>query len=158
MVDGTGRLLRASRTENRDLYWALSGGGGGTYGVVWSLTSKAHKDVPVSAVNLTFTNQGISADTYYAGIAAYHASVAPIVDAGAMSISIVTNTSFYISPLTAPGIPKAQLTELLQPFLHKLQDLRINFTLTIRQFLGYLSEFDAMQLHSQVGTSQSVGA
>lgn len=36
VVDGTGKLLRASRAENSDLFWALSGGGGGTYGVVWS--------------------------------------------------------------------------------------------------------------------------
>lgn len=58
VIDGRGRFLRASRTENTDLYWALSGGGGGTYGVVWSLTSKAHQDIPVSVVNLTFTNEG----------------------------------------------------------------------------------------------------
>lgn len=34
VVNGTGKLLRASRIENSDLFWALSGGGGGTYGVV----------------------------------------------------------------------------------------------------------------------------
>ena len=34
VVDGTGTFRRANRYENADLYWALSGGGGGTYGVV----------------------------------------------------------------------------------------------------------------------------
>jgi hypothetical protein len=43
---------KASRVENSDLFWALSGGGGGTYGVVMSLTSKAHYDIPVSGANL----------------------------------------------------------------------------------------------------------
>lgn len=157
VVDGTGRLLRASRTENPDLYWALSGGGGGTYGVVWSLTARAHGDIPVSAANLTFTSQGISPETYYAAIAAYHASLAPIVDAGAMSVSSFTNTTFTMSPLTAPGVPKAQLVKLLQPFLHKLRDLGINFTLTVRQFSGYLPEFNAMQFHTQVGLAQYGG-
>ena len=34
VVDGTGTFLRANRLENSDMFWALSGGGGGTYGVV----------------------------------------------------------------------------------------------------------------------------
>lgn len=41
VIDGNGQLLTASRTQNSDLYWALSGGGGGTYAVVYSLTAKA---------------------------------------------------------------------------------------------------------------------
>lgn len=157
VVDGTGKIRQASRTENTDLYWALSGGGGGTYGVVWSLIVKAHKDIPVSAANLTFSNEGITADTFYAGVAAYHASLAPIVDAGAMSISMVTNTSFLISPVTAPGIPKAQLKKLLEPLLSKFRKLGIKYTLTVRQFPGYLPEFTEMQFHIQVGTAQYGG-
>ena len=42
VVTADGELITASPAENSDLYWALSGGGGGTYGVVLSLTSKAH--------------------------------------------------------------------------------------------------------------------
>jgi FAD/FMN-containing dehydrogenase len=34
VVDGTGRLMTATRDKNPDMFWALSGGGGGTYGVV----------------------------------------------------------------------------------------------------------------------------
>ncbi|KAF5873341.1 putative fad binding domain protein [Botrytis fragariae] len=34
VVTGNGDFLIASPTENKDLYWALSGGGGGSYGVV----------------------------------------------------------------------------------------------------------------------------
>lgn len=57
VVTGTGEMLTANRYNNSDLYWALSGGGGGTYGVTTSLTAKAHADIPVSGVNLTFTSQ-----------------------------------------------------------------------------------------------------
>ena len=153
VVDGRGQFLRASRTENPELYWALSGGGGGTYGVVWSLTAKAHEDIPISAANLTFTNQGISAETFYAAVGAYHESLAPIVDAGAMSLGVLTSTSFAISPLTAPGISKAQLAQPLQPYLTKLRDLGVNHTFTLREFSGYLPEFTAMALHTDVGPS-----
>lgn len=157
VIDSRGRFLRASRTENPDLYWALSGGGGGTYGVVWSLTSKAHKDTPVSAANLTFTNEGISAEKFYAAVGAYHESLAPIVDAGAMSVSYFTNTSFQITPMTAPGISEAQLAQLLRPFLTKLRDLGIKYSFTLRQFSGYLPAFTAMQGFLDIGTAQFGG-
>lgn len=157
VIDGRGQFLRASRTENQDLYWALSGGGGGTYGVVWSLTSKVHEDIPVSAANLTFTNQGVSAERFYAAVGAYHESLASIVDAGVMSVAFYTNTSFAISPMTAPGVSKAQLAQLLQPYLTKLWDLGVEYSFTLRQFSGYLPAFTAMQPAIEVGTAQYGG-
>ncbi len=156
VVVGTGNLLRASRTKNSDLFWALSGGGGGTYGVVWSLTSKAHTDIPVSGANITFTDKGMSQDTYWAGVAAYHALLPPLVDAGAMSTSLFTNSSFAVA-FTAPGISKEQLTKLLHPVFTKLQKLGIKLTSNIVQFPGYLTEYTAMQSAVQVGVAQLGG-
>jgi len=46
MVTANGELVRASATENEDLYWALRGGGG-NFGVVTSFELKLH---PVSTV------------------------------------------------------------------------------------------------------------
>ncbi|MCJ1430458.1 hypothetical protein MMC29_008376 [Sticta canariensis] len=157
VIDSCGRFLRASRTENSDLYWALSGGGGGTYGVVWSLTSKVHKDIPVSSANLTFTNEGISAEIYYAAVSAYHETLPSLVDAGAMSISSFNGTSFTIWPITAPGISKEQLAQLLRPYLAKLRDLGIKYTFSLLQFSGYLPQFTAMQIPIRVGTDQYGG-
>ncbi len=157
VVDGTGTYHKASRTEDPDLFWALSGGGGGTYGVVMSMTCKAHEDIPVAGANLTFTNEGISQDTYYEAVSAYHASLPAIVDAGAMSVSFFTNTSFAIMRLTGPGVTASDLRQLLMPFLEKLEQLRIKNTLVVRQFPGYLEEFTAMQFPVQVGFSQIGG-
>jgi FAD/FMN-containing dehydrogenase len=38
LVDGDGRVLRVASDENPDLYWALRGAGGGSFGVVTRLT------------------------------------------------------------------------------------------------------------------------
>lgn len=38
LVDGKGRTLQASASENPDLYWALRGGGGGNFGIATSFT------------------------------------------------------------------------------------------------------------------------
>jgi FAD binding domain len=157
VIDGTGTFRTASRDSNLDLYWALSGGGGGTYGVVWSLTAKAHKDIPVSGANLTFTNEGISQDTYYEAVKAYHASLPSIVDAGAMSVWYFSNASFSISPLTGPGISEEDLVGLLKPFTDTLDRLGIPFDMVSKQFPGYLEEFNEMQGPIQVGIAQYGG-
>jgi FAD/FMN-containing dehydrogenase len=87
VVTGTGEHLVANREKNTDLYWALSGGGGGTYGVVLSLTSKAHQDTPTAGANLTFAaSESVSQDAYYEAINTFHASLAKSADAGVMSV------------------------------------------------------------------------
>jgi FAD/FMN-containing dehydrogenase len=56
VVTATGEHLIASPSQNADLYRALSGGGGGTYGVIASLAVKAQPDLMSSGANLTFTS------------------------------------------------------------------------------------------------------
>ncbi|PCG97577.1 FAD-binding, type 2 [Penicillium occitanis (nom. inval.)] len=157
VIDGTGEFRVANREQNSDLYWALSGGGGSTYGVVWSMTSKAHASTPVSGLNLTFTNEGISQDTYYKAVGIYHANLASIVDAGAMSVWYFTNTSFAISPITAPNIPLAELINLAKPFTDALTELGIKYTTYSQQFDTYLDEYTGMQGAIEVGIAQYGG-
>jgi FAD/FMN-containing dehydrogenase len=42
VVTADGRILTANSVENTDLFWALKGGGGGTFGVITKLTLKTH--------------------------------------------------------------------------------------------------------------------
>ena len=42
IVTADGTLLTANECENTDLFWALRGGGGGTYGIVTRMVHKAH--------------------------------------------------------------------------------------------------------------------
>ncbi|KAL2811443.1 hypothetical protein BJX63DRAFT_399278 [Aspergillus granulosus] len=158
VIDGKGKFITATRDNKySDLFWALSGGGGGTYGVVWSMTSKAHPGTPVSGLNLTFTNAGISQDTFYDAVTLYHATLPSLVDAGAMSVWYFTNTSFFISPLTGPNIPASKLEQLLKPFTDGLTKLGITYSLYAKDFRSYLAQFTAMQGAIEISTAQYGG-
>lgn len=158
VIDGRGNFVTARRdNEYKDLYFALSGGGGGTYGVVWSMTSKAHTGHATSGLNLTFTNANISQDTYYEAVKLYQEKLPAIVDAGAMSVWYFTNASFSISPLTGPNIPVAELNALVKPFTDGLKKLGIKYQIYSQQFDSYLEEFEGMQAPIQVGIAQYGG-
>lgn len=158
VVTGDGKLLTASPTQNSDLYWALSGGGGGTYGIVYSMTAKAHIDIPVSGANLTFSSAGLSEKTFDAAVTAWHANLPKIVDAGAMTVYYVSKEAFTLAPFTGPGISALQARELLQPFLDTLNNLGIDYNMTGPiDFSSYLDEFNTFQLPIEVGTAQYGG-
>ena len=43
IVLSEGKIVKCSKNDYSDLFWALSGGGGGSFGVITDLTFKAHK-------------------------------------------------------------------------------------------------------------------
>lgn len=148
VIDGQGRLLRAKPdNEYADLYWALSGGGGGTYGVVWSMTVKAHPAVPVSGFNLTFDttkNKDLSTKTFDHIVELYNQLQPSLVDAGIMSLLFLDNKSFSLMPVTAPNIPVAKLVHMMKPLTNALQKEGVHYTSSARQFDTYLGLFHNM--------------
>jgi hypothetical protein len=52
-VTSTGEYLTVNSHSHPDLYWALRGGGGGTYGIVTSVTYRTHPSVPLTGVFFT---------------------------------------------------------------------------------------------------------
>src|SRR2546430_9728058 len=42
VVTADGKLVVANMCQNQDLFWALRGGGGGTFGVVTKMTLRTH--------------------------------------------------------------------------------------------------------------------
>ena len=151
VVTGTGEYLIASPSQNADLYWALSGGGGGTYGVVASLTVKAHPDLMTSAANLTFTNVGISPDSYWSVVETFHESLPSIVDTGTVAVFVLTNESFTVMPMQGPGVPKAQLQQLLNATLTKLDQEKIQYSKLNAPLTSCTPETDILMSDFNIG-------
>ena len=49
VVTPTGEYLTVNDYQYSDLFWALRGGGGGTYGVVTSITYRTYESLPVAS-------------------------------------------------------------------------------------------------------------
>ncbi|KAH8589398.1 hypothetical protein B0O99DRAFT_636793 [Bisporella sp. PMI_857] len=83
VVLASGRVVTASACQNPELYTAIRGGGGGTYGIVVSTTIKAHPQSPVVAQDLSFyprSNADISA--FFQALTTLYASFPEISEAG----------------------------------------------------------------------------
>jgi hypothetical protein len=112
-----GRLVVASPFQNSDLYWALSGGGGGTYGVVISMTSKAYPELQTVSGNLSFSDTGISRTTFFAGVEMFTSLLPSIGDAGGASVWWLTNNSMSTTPTTIPRGTEALYNALFDPLI-----------------------------------------
>ncbi|KAL8996990.1 MAG: hypothetical protein Q9169_003641 [Polycauliona sp. 2 TL-2023] len=143
VVTASGQYLVASPSQNADLFWALSGGGGGTYAVVASLTVKAHPEMMTSAANLTFTSGERGPDSFWNAVRVFHEDIPTIVDAGAYAAFLLSGESFVLMPVQAPGMPKAQLQRLLNRTLRTLEEEGIEYDFNIGEFPTFYESYQS---------------
>lgn len=143
VVTAQGQHLVATPKQNQDLYWALSGGGPGTYGVVVSLTVRTHVSGIFGGASLGFASAGISNDTFWAAITYWQSLQASLVDAGTSTIAIVLTSGFQLAPFTAPGATANQTAKLLEPFTNYLTAHNITYSLSITSlpFLDHYKKY-----------------
>ncbi|EEQ33996.1 hypothetical protein McanMca71_002816 [Microsporum canis] len=82
LVTASAKFVTANEYQNPDLFWALRGGGGGTFGVVTSVTLRTFKDVPtiVSQVNITMGSR--ANESYWTAVEKFQAYLPTLSDAG----------------------------------------------------------------------------
>nr|UYO77178.1 FAD-dependent isoamyl alcohol oxidase [Trichoderma calamagrostidis] len=119
-----GRHLIATPTQNADLYWALSGGGGGTFAVVLSMTARLHVDGIVGGTVFSFNDSAVGNDAYWEAVGAFHALLPAFLDTGnSFTYSIGKNSLTAYG--TMPGANLADIDYLLEPFLADLKHRNI---------------------------------
>ncbi|KAK2741400.1 hypothetical protein FQN55_008316 [Onygenales sp. PD_40] len=126
-----GRFVTASETKNPDLFWALRGGGGSTYGVVTSMTLKAHPDMEVTSIGFTFSSGGnVTKEAFWKGIRYYFDYFIPFTDAGVYGYFFVMPSGeefiFMMQPFFAPQMSLADTEAIKAPWLTQLADLGIS--------------------------------
>ncbi|CAK7230585.1 hypothetical protein SCUCBS95973_007625 [Sporothrix curviconia] len=147
----SGQFVTASATSNPDLFWALRGGGGSTFGVVTSVTVKAYPKMQVSVATFNFISGGnVTADLFWQGISAYMSYLPTFTDAGTYSyfdiIQVAPGTYYFaMAPFFAPKLSQAQLEALVAPLLADLAALGI--PVNALTFANYDNFYDAWNLN-----------
>ncbi|EFY84258.1 FAD binding domain-containing protein [Metarhizium acridum CQMa 102] len=102
VVTPGGEILTVNEDRNADLFWALRGGGGSTFGVITSITLKAHPSPRMFAISFMALIQPNS--TNYSDIVTYLVSQVPsLMDAGLSGYSFV---GYQLpKPVPIPGLP-----------------------------------------------------
>ncbi|KAL5113209.1 hypothetical protein ACEQ8H_008916 [Pleosporales sp. CAS-2024a] len=136
VVTADGRLVTASRTSAQysDLFWALSGSGAGNYGVVISMTVRAHPEAITSGANFTIADPRLN---YSAIHRAWHAALPAIVDSG-IQVTYYT-TANILGALTITGYNRTQsdLQRALRPFIQSVALMNYTVTPDYAQFASY---------------------
>ena len=128
VITANGRVVTASPSENRDLFWALRGGGAGSFGIVWSLTTKAFPQIPVSAATLTFTMGNHTEDDFFKAIKVYHSIIPNITSAGAYTYTYYYAAGgFTLYPLFGANLTIPQIRAILAPFVDALDSLGFSY-------------------------------
>lgn len=126
VVTANGSVVTATASKNADLYWALSGGGGGTYGVVVEMTVRAHQSAKVGGAAMQLLAASTTPDKFAAVVTKFHELLPAMIDNGAMVVYLVSSQYLVIKPLTVWNSTSAYVQEtVLKPFVSALADLGI---------------------------------
>lgn len=128
VVTADGRFVTATNTSHPDLFWALRGGGGGTYGVVTSVVVRVHPQTYATTSEYTLTTD--SEETYFEMLEFFFGQFVEWTDAGTYSFFSTGRFggtySLSMSPFFAPNYTVDEFEELMEPWYEKLEDLGIS--------------------------------
>jgi len=141
VITADGKHLVATPSENSDLYWALTGGGPGTFAVVLSMTTKIFKDGPVGSGILMF-NMTSDPANYWGAIEDLWAYMPTYVDSGPNTWDFaLTPQGFQALAITVLDQNSTVVEKLLQPFFEILTTRGIKYSWTPTNSANYLAYF-----------------
>ncbi|KZT64785.1 FAD-binding domain-containing protein [Daedalea quercina L-15889] len=121
--------VTVNAVQNTDLFWAMRGGGGPSFGVTTSVTYKTHPNLPITGA---FYEASVNSTDAYLELlelwVSYHNRVA---DAGwAGSWPFVADTGLYLTLITLGAPPNQTANETLQGFFDESAEIPgVNVTL-----------------------------
>ena len=140
VVTPEGKHLIATPEKNTDLYWAISGGGGGTYGVVLSVIVKLFPDGPAAGGQLMVQNENSDAiwelaRTWFSHLPAHMTNTRNLIHFG------VAKNLFWIFAFVMADQDTTAIDNLLNSFLPELDRLKLPYEFTPVNYTNYLDNY-----------------
>jgi FAD/FMN-containing dehydrogenase len=134
VMTADGKVLKATPEKHSDLFWALCGGGGGTWGAVLSMTVKAHPTKQTSAASLMLPITPDNVENVWTFVERFLGDLGRVVDTGVMVIWVAIPNLFMIAPAMAPGFTSTELDAVFQTTIDTLQSLDLQYQYTSQQY------------------------
>ncbi|KAI7783097.1 FAD-linked oxidoreductase YvdP [Diaporthe eres] len=142
-----GSFVSADAKTNPELFFALRGGGGSTWGIVTSLVIRAYEDTTISTLTYTF-GSGVDEEAFWTGIDALWQQFTTWPGAGIWSYfsfacEDVVNCTFSMAPQVAPGLSKSELEDHNAALFANLSSLGISVDdVSYNEYSGFMEMFD----------------
>ncbi|KAF2269519.1 FAD-binding domain-containing protein [Lojkania enalia] len=152
IVTPDGSLRTVNPCFNSDLFWAIRGGGGGTFGVITSVTMRAHPTPKASRHELLLSSLNASDESSFWNIVADVMSEFPRLKKGGMQ-----GYAIILPPASIPSWtmtwafqvydkPTGYIQTLIEPLLEKLNRINgtsILYTSSVQDYSNYFAMWDS---------------
>ena len=139
VVTANGQFVCASPSSKySDLFWALSGGGAGNYGVVVSVTLKAHPDAMIGGASFDIAQPGLN---YTAIIDAWHVTLVHVTEARMQATYSSVSEDFTVLSITGYNKKQADFEKVLEPFIKFMATMNYTLKPTYTSFNSYSDHF-----------------
>ncbi|KAI1453540.1 FAD-binding domain-containing protein [Annulohypoxylon moriforme] len=160
IVTPTGDLITASSCLNSDILWAIRGGGGGTFGVIVSMTVKAYPTPSLTYLGLNVVaKNGTSGETWWKLIAQLHGVFSDVQKQGMTGYYVIggppsSSTLTLACSLFLWNKSNSTVEEISSPIRRFLSaaNSTVDYSLTR---LPYTSVFEVAKLYPSSGGSPS---
>ncbi|PKY03432.1 putative isoamyl alcohol oxidase [Aspergillus campestris IBT 28561] len=123
LVTADGAHVVATPTQKPDLYWALSGGSPGSFGVVLSATVRAFPNEITANAAFSFgVREAGGVESYWKAVHTFHHQLKPLLDQGIVAEYVLANETLAVTGVLAPGHTRASLLLSLQPLMAALAE------------------------------------
>ncbi|KAI0329054.1 FAD-binding domain-containing protein [Cubamyces sp. BRFM 1775] len=130
LVTSTGAHIIANEYQHADLFWALRGGGGGTFGVVTSVTYRTHAATPVVAAILIASAEGSQSNPTLREAFTELVRITPqLTDFGWGGYTIfepANDTTTFLITYLIPNVSWSQANATINPYFEYVQALASN--------------------------------
>ena len=117
-----GQIVIANEQSHPDLFWALRGGGGGTFGVVTRVTMKTHEAVSTNGFLLTimpgFSTK--SGEKFTDAVAYFITQMPKLTDSGVTGFPVIRSKNVY-GEFIAPAKTADEVNKVMQPIFAEVR-------------------------------------
>ncbi|KAJ5766302.1 uncharacterized protein N7511_003918 [Penicillium nucicola] len=148
IITAKGSYVTANRYQNQDLFWAVRGGGGGTFGVITSVTFRTFPDVPATIAKLNVISPNGPDEPFWNAVQGHLGGLTALIDQGIATQSfaipsfplggaLLTSEIYFINQTDDAG------SLLVQDFVKQVKDLGLHVDYSEEHF-DQLSTYQAI--------------